>query len=110
MFFVYSAHQVLGKVIPTYPQYVVSLAFKPNSLTDIPENVFTSLHYLRTLTLTDNQLTALPDAIGQCPELETLVLTNNRLSRLPDSLVNCRIVHLDISKNHFTKFPQVCVQ
>lgn len=41
---------------------------------------------LRWLTVTDNALTALPDAIGQRPRLQKLLLSGNRLRHLPETL------------------------
>ncbi|HWW28073.1 MAG TPA: leucine-rich repeat domain-containing protein, partial [Caulobacter sp.] len=41
---------------------------------------------LRWLTLTDNALQALPDALGQRPMLQKLMLSGNRLQALPGSL------------------------
>ena len=41
---------------------------------------------LRWLTLTDNALEQLPDALGHRPELQKLMLSGNRLRSLPESL------------------------
>ncbi|MCJ2008411.1 leucine-rich repeat-containing protein kinase family protein [Methylobacterium sp. HMF5984] len=44
---------------------------------------------LRWLTLTDNRIAHLPDALGHRPRLRKLMLSGNRLRSLPDSLAGC---------------------
>ena len=41
---------------------------------------------MRSLDLSSNQLTALPEALGQFRQLPSLNLTDNRLTALPESL------------------------
>ncbi len=49
---------------------------------------------LRWLTLTDNRITALPEALGQRPRLQKLMLSGNRLAALPDSLAGAERLEL----------------
>ncbi|MEG0886401.1 MAG: protein kinase, partial [Janthinobacterium sp.] len=44
---------------------------------------------LRALVLTDNCLTVLPEALGDCTELQKIMLAGNRLQSLPASLARC---------------------
>jgi hypothetical protein len=61
---------------------------------------------LRWLTLTDNALDALPDALGQCPHLQKLMLAGNRLRELPESLAGAaRLELLRLSANRFETLP-----
>lgn len=49
---------------------------------------------LRWLTLTDNAIEALPEAIGRRPALRKLMLAGNRLRALPDSLAEAANLEL----------------
>ena len=52
---------------------------------------------LRWLTLTDNAIAALPDAIGERPQLQKLMLAGNRLTAIPGTLAaaeNLELVRL----------------
>ncbi|WP_207710572.1 leucine-rich repeat-containing protein kinase family protein [Thiosulfativibrio zosterae] len=61
---------------------------------------------LRWLILTDNQLTLLPNAIGQCPRLEKLALAGNQLAALPETLKHCEnLALIRISANQLTHLP-----
>lgn len=61
---------------------------------------------LRWLTLTDNDIAALPDALGECPRLQKLMLAGNRLCRLPVGLANAASLELiRVASNRFEKLP-----
>jgi hypothetical protein len=61
---------------------------------------------LRWLTLTDNEIEALPQEIGHCHYLQKLMLAGNQLQHLPDSLANCQRLELvRISANLLHAFP-----
>lgn len=61
---------------------------------------------LRWLTVTDNTIADLPDAIGAHPRLQKLLLSGNRLSRLPHSLeAASNLELLRISANRFAVWP-----
>ena len=61
---------------------------------------------LRWLTLTDNALEALPDALGERPLLQKLMLSGNRLRALPNSLAgHARLELLRLSANRFDALP-----
>jgi len=61
--------------------------FYNNQLTSLPENIG-NLSSLKILWLGDNQLTSLPESIGNLSSLNRLELNNNQLTTLPDSLCN----------------------
>ncbi|MDD2343318.1 MAG: leucine-rich repeat-containing protein kinase family protein [Tolumonas sp.] len=61
---------------------------------------------LRWLTLTDNEIEALPQEIGDCHYLQKLMLAGNRLQTLPPTLANCkRLELLRIAANQLHTFP-----
>lgn len=61
---------------------------------------------LRWLTLTDNAIQTLPDALGQRPWLQKVMLAGNRLSALPESLAQASNLELlRLSANRFEALP-----
>jgi hypothetical protein len=61
---------------------------------------------LRWLTLTDNAIAVLPEAIGERPALQKLMLSGNRLDKLPDSLVDAANLELlRLSANRLEALP-----
>jgi hypothetical protein len=61
---------------------------------------------LRWLTVTDNAIAELPDAIGERPRLQKLLLSGNRLSHLPQSLGKAQNLELlRISANRVAVWP-----
>jgi hypothetical protein len=61
---------------------------------------------LRWLTVTDNALETLPDALGERPALQKLMLAGNRLERLPETLAGAaRLELLRLSANRFAALP-----
>jgi internalin A len=76
------------------------------NLTELPESIG-QLTRLSTLNLSNNQLTSLPESIGQLTRLSTLNLSNNQLTSLPESigqLTQLRI--LNLSNNQLTSLPE----
>jgi hypothetical protein len=70
---------VLGDC-PTLSQ----LGFRGCGIRDVPAESLP--RDLRWLTLTDNRIEHLPDALGERPLLQKLMLAGNRIAALPDSL------------------------
>ena len=61
---------------------------------------------LRWLTLTDNAIETLPDALGQRPLLQKVMLSGNRLAALPESLAgHARLELLRLSSNRLDALP-----
>jgi hypothetical protein len=66
---------------------------------------------LRWLILTDNELEALPDELGQCRQLQKLMLAGNRLRALPDTLRQCqRLELIRLSANQLDGLPDWLLQ
>ena len=64
-----------------------SLDLSTNQLTTLPESIG-NLSSLKELYLYDNQLTTLPESIGNLSSLERLSLHHNQLTTLPESICN----------------------
>ncbi|MFT2110137.1 leucine-rich repeat-containing protein kinase family protein [Marinomonas sp. 2405UD68-3] len=80
------------------------VGFKHNQITEVSENSLSE--NLRWLILTDNQITKLPEKLGELYRLEKLMLTGNRLTQLPESIARCKsLALLRISANQLTDFP-----
>ena len=80
------------------------IGFKANQISHVPAAALPPL--LRWLILTDNQISRLPDELGQRPLLQKLMLAGNQLAQLPESLANCHNLELlRIASNRFTRLP-----
>jgi len=80
------------------------IGFKANKISHISES--TLPQNIRWLILTNNRLTAIPKAIGQCGKMQKLMLAGNQIAHLPDELQNCQSLGLlRISMNLIEKFP-----
>jgi len=77
------------------------IGFKANQIRHLPAAALPPA--LRWLILTDNQLQALPDEIGNCRRLQKLMLAGNQLSSLPDTLANC--VNLELLRIAANRLP-----
>jgi hypothetical protein len=76
-----------------------------NQLTSLPESIGNLVH-LSSLNLLENKLSNLPESIGKLVHLTTLHLADNELQSLPESfgnMVNLR--HLYIVKNQLQNLP-----
>lgn len=62
---------------------------------------------LKTLVLSSNRLSKLPDSVGDLIKLESLFLDNNQLVELPDSITTLqKLGILELSRNQLTKLPE----
>ncbi|MCX6823258.1 MAG: leucine-rich repeat domain-containing protein [candidate division SR1 bacterium] len=74
-----------------------------NELTSIP---MISLAKLKSLDISQNRLTSLPNSIGDLPSLETLIVNNNYLSVLPDDIGNVStLTNLSLGGNNLSSLP-----
>jgi predicted ATPase len=88
---------------------LTSLNLSDNQLTTLPDSLG-QLTQLTSLNLSDNQLTTLPDSLGQLTQLTSLNLSNNQLTSLPDSLINLKqIQNLNLNRNLLTVFPNIII-
>ena len=85
-------------------QSLSMIGFKANKIRHVPATSLPAK--LRWLTLTDNEIEALPPEIGACRYLQKLMLAGNRLQALPETLVNCqRLELIRIAANQLHTFP-----
>jgi hypothetical protein len=80
------------------------IGFKANKIKQVPALSLPAR--LRWLILTDNQITCLPDSLGERPRMQKLALAGNQLTELPANLAQLNNLELiRISANHLTQFP-----
>uniref|UniRef100_A0A8C8ZF11 E3 ubiquitin-protein ligase LRSAM1 n=1 Tax=Prolemur simus TaxID=1328070 RepID=A0A8C8ZF11_PROSS len=78
-----------------------------NQLTALPDDIG-QLTALQVLNVERNQLTHLPRSIGNLIQLQTLNVKDNKLKELPDTLGELRSLRtLDISENEIQRLPQM---
>lgn len=81
------------------------VGFKANKITTVPARSLNT--NIRWLILTDNNITELPQEIGNCHRMQKLMLAGNQLSELPEGLRNCRnLALLRISANRLKQLPE----
>jgi hypothetical protein len=103
-----------------------------NALSDLPDD-FPRLRKLRVLFCSDNQFTAVPTVLGECPQLSMvgfkanrirtlpaaalppqlrwLILTDNQLENLPPEIGNCpQLQKLMLAGNQLTNLPETLAQ
>ncbi|XP_024906877.1 E3 ubiquitin-protein ligase LRSAM1 isoform X2 [Pteropus alecto] len=78
-----------------------------NQLTALPEDIG-QLTALQVLNVEKNQLTYLPHSTGNLTQLQTLNVKDNKLKELPDTIGELRSLRtLDISGNEIRRLPQM---
>jgi len=86
---------------------VTEFALEKNSISIIPGPVLGSFTSLVELYLRENQLTSLPEELGNCESLDSLYLEDNLLTSLPKSLSNLsNLKGLCLHRNQFTECPE----
>lgn len=70
------------EIVKEYPT-IRMLYLENNSLSELPDNVFSFLPHLHWLDVRNNQLTSLPTSIKSHPSLETILLQGNKIEKLP---------------------------
>jgi len=81
-----------------------TIAFKANRIKTVHGDALPPR--TRWLILTDNDITTLPERMGQLHGLKKLALAGNKLTSLPNSMANCHHLELiRLSANRFESFP-----
>jgi Leucine-rich repeat (LRR) protein len=74
-----------------------------NQITAIPDAIG-NLTNLQKLSLRDNKITTIPDAIGRLTNLQFLYLDNNQITEIPDAIDSLtELLKLDLSNNQLTQ-------
>jgi len=77
-----------------------------NKISSIPEEI-RDLKCLKTLEMNDNNITTLPDWLGELTEVERLDFQSNKLNRIPDSITNLtKLRTLDVRYNEIISLPE----
>lgn len=80
------------------------IGFKANQITEVAQHALPK--HTRWLILTDNQISQLPESMGELTQLKKLALAGNKLTCLPSSMANCRELELvRLSANKLTALP-----
>jgi len=75
-------------ISPQKKALITGINLSGKYLTQIPDDIFDGFTNLRSLWLDDNQLTELPESIGNLTKLKKLYLSSNQLTELPESIGN----------------------
>lgn len=98
----------LPEVLSSCPQLEM-VGFKANRIREVAAAALSPA--LRWLILTDNQISVLPDSIGDCARLQKLMLAGNQLAALPETMRGCLSLELlRISANRFQALPEWLLQ
>lgn len=103
LFLSFNCFTEIPSVIAQCPKLEM-IGFKANQIESVPENCFPV--DTRWLILTDNQITHLPESMGQLHRLKKCALAGNVITQLPDSMQNCHELELlRISANKLASVP-----
>jgi len=81
------------------------IGFKSNQISHFPENALPL--NTRWLILTDNQISQLPDSIGDLSRLQKCALSGNQIAHIPKHIADCQSLELlRISANQLNALPE----
>ena len=110
------AEQFIWELFPDKPEDAYIEYFKEdftelylsyNKLSNIPALAFGKLTGLNILSLSNNNLTSIPDSIGKLSQLKILNLSHNNLTNIPDSIGNLSgLKELYLGYNNLSKQEQ----
>lgn len=91
--------------LKTFPNVLKSLDLSENRFTVIPDDI-AKFTLLKTLKVGSNKLEALPDCLGVLVKLENLLAGNNMILYVTPSLKNLKnLKQVQLGNNHITEFP-----
>ncbi|WGD36211.1 leucine-rich repeat domain-containing protein [Lysinibacter sp. HNR] len=87
--------------------FIPELNLSGNNLETLPAGEIRTLRSLKTLTLSSNALTTLPEELARLRNLESLDLSNNKIAELPSYIGSiAKLTHLSVSNNNLTTLPK----
>ena len=93
------------EVVRCERNHVSKLVVFGNQMTSLPQSIG-NLQVLEWLDLSQNMLTSLPDSIGNLQALKILYLYQNMLTSLPESIGNLQVLEwLGLARNTLTSLP-----
>jgi hypothetical protein len=103
LFFAGNDFETIPECLGALPSLYM-LSFKGNKVHTVPANSLSPS--LGWLILTDNNITELPDTIGNLHGLRKCMLANNKLQGLPSSMSKCKNLELlRLSRNSISQLP-----
>lgn len=91
--------------LKTFPNVLKSLDLSENRFTAIPDDI-AKFTLLKTLKVGSNKLEALPDCLGVLVKLENLLAGNNMILYVTPSLKNLKnLKQVQLGNNQITEFP-----
>lgn len=91
--------------LKTFPNVLKSLDVSENRFTTIPDEIV-KFTLLKTFNIGTNKIEALPDTLGVLVKLENLLASNNMILYVTPSLKNLRsLKQVILSNNQITEFP-----
>ncbi|XP_013388431.1 leucine-rich repeat protein SHOC-2 [Lingula anatina] len=97
------------KVIPTTVlklSFLTHLYLDYNDITHLPDNLGQCLTSLELISLIGNQLSSLPESVGEMTKLEQIFLNENQITQLPASLSGLqKLKVLNFIGNELTSLP-----
>ena len=95
------------KLSKTKKAQIIELDLRSMHLKHLPDEIFDGFTNLKYLNFDDNQLTELPNSIGNLTNLAYLSLNHNQLTELPDSIGNLTSLKtLWLHNNQLTELPE----
>lgn len=86
---------------------IYELNFSEQELTTLPESIGNCVN-LRVLNCNKNNLTFLPESLGNCIELKELDCSYNKLTKIPQSIWKCvNLIKLNCSYNNLTNLDEI---
>lgn len=85
---------------------LIHLTLSQQELEALPEEICL-LNHLTELDVSDNELHSLPSSIGNMAQLQILKANDNKLKKLPDNMNCTSLQSLDIGSNKFRILPEI---
>ncbi|XP_055607538.1 leucine-rich repeat-containing protein 57 [Uranotaenia lowii] len=93
--------------LKTFPNVLKTLDLSENRFSELPDEI-RKFNLLKHLNVSGNRLIALPEAIGTLIKLETINAMNNLIISIPGEIANCKnLKQINLSNNQISVFPSM---